>query len=129
MAKSNHESQNDFSSQPGHSYFDPGKTVHESFNILKHSLSVFKLFCYRVCGRLKMLTFKKYMSLSSGTKNPDPQAMNAKERLENLATSFGFTVVQITGDGNCFFRAVAFQLLQILKTSCQASLRIHIRIT
>ena len=54
--------------------------------------------------------------------------MNAEERLANLATSFGFTVVQITGDGNCFFRAVAFQLLQILLTSsCPESLRVHIR--
>ena len=137
MAKSNHESQNDFSSQPDHSYFDPGKTVRESFDILQHSLSIFKiilllksLWSTKDVNILKIpFLFQSIeTSLSSETKNPDPQAMNAKERLENLATSFGFTVVQITGDGNCFFRAVAFQLLQILLTSsCPESLRVHIR--
>ena len=137
MAKSNHESQNDFPSQLDHTYFDPGKTVRESFDILQHAISIFKiilllksLWSTKDVNVLKIpfLFQNVETSLSSGTINPDAQAMNAEERLANLATSFGFTVVQITGDGNCFFRAVAFQLLQILLTSsCPESLRVHIR--
>jgi hypothetical protein len=44
---------------------------------------------------------------------------NDKERLGNIASSFGFSILPVTGDGNCFFRAVAFQVLQILTSkSC-----------
>ena len=32
----------------------------------------------------------------------------------NIASSFGFSILPVTGDGICFFQAVAFQLLQFL---------------
>ena len=35
-------------------------------------------------------------------------------RLENVVSSFRFSIVPTDGDGNCFFTSVAFQLQQIL---------------
>ena len=37
--------------------------------------------------------------------------------LQRLANTWGYDVVNIAGDGNCFFTAVAFQLNQIMTTT------------
>ena len=51
----------------------------------------------------------------------------SRESLNNIANSFGFRILPVTGDGNCFFRAVAFQLLQILGLpSCHDNIVNHI---
>jgi hypothetical protein len=141
-AMSLHEiSDSDFSSHSDHSYFDTGRASHESFNILKYSLSLFKIILL-----LKSLWSSKEINLvkipflfqnietylssgsSSTMKKTDSSTMNDRERLGNIATSFGFTIIPITGDGNCFFRAVAFQLLQfLLSSSCPENLHIHLQ--
>ena len=37
-----------------------------------------------------------------------------KKRLTELASSWGFDIVEVTGDGNCLFAAVAMQLQQMM---------------
>ncbi|CAB3980735.1 Hypothetical predicted protein [Paramuricea clavata] len=111
-AMSLHEnSDSDYSSHSDHSYFDTGRSSHESFNILQYSLSLFKIILL-----LKSLWSSKEINLvkipflfqnietylssgsSSTTKKTDSSAMNDRERLGNIATSFGFTIIPITGD-------------------------------
>ena len=49
--------------------------------------------------------------------NNDKSSKNIEQtRLRDVANSFGFDIVQINGDGNCFFISVAFQLQQILSS-------------
>ena len=75
--------------------------MRESFDILQHSIPIFKIVLLLkslwstkdVVLKIPFLFQNVETSLSSGMKNPDAQAMNAEERLANLATSFGFTVV------------------------------------
>ena len=54
--------------------------------------------------------------------------MGVKEMLGNTGNSLGFTLIPITGDGNYFFTAVAFQLQQILMApSCPENIHIHLQ--
>ena len=145
-AKSLEEISNtDFSSQSDHIYFDTGKTVEESFSILQYSLSIFKiilllksLWSTKEINIVKVpflfQNIKTFLSTSSTTSLPnttekmDLSAMGVKERIGNTASSLGFTIIPIAGDGNCFFTAVAFQVLQILMSpSCPESFHIHLR--
>ena len=49
--------------------------------------------------------------------NPRPQ----DDTLEHIATSWGFNFVDIPGDGNCFFTAVAFHFHQLVSDSSSKS--------
>ena len=52
-----------------------------------------------------------------------------RERLGKIASSFGFSILPVTGDGNCFFRAVAFQILQILTSkSCPENISKNLQV-
>ena len=44
------------------------------------------------------------------------RSIDEHDRLHNMASSFGFDIVQTMGDGDCFFTSVSFQLLQILSS-------------
>ena len=57
--------------------------------------------------------------------SPIPQ----DDTLQHIATSWGFNVVDIPGDGNCFFTAVAFHGHQlILDSSTESSMvRNHLK--
>ena len=37
-----------------------------------------------------------------------------RKRLTELASTWGFDIVEVTGDGNCLFMAVAMQLQQMV---------------
>ena len=128
----------DFSSQSDHTYFDTGKTVEESFSILQYSLSIFKvvlllksLWSAKEINIVKIpflfQNIKTFLSTSSPGTNEKADSSAIKEILRNTANSLGFTIIPITGDGNCFFTAVAFQVLQILMApSCPENLHTHL---
>ena len=69
--------------------------------------------------RLKRLQVAKRNILSPDSPNKRSAAsrsIDEHDRLHNIASSFGFDIVQTMGDGNCFFTSVSFQLLQILSS-------------
>ena len=51
--------------------------------------------------------------------------MGVKERLGNTASSLGFTIIPITGDGNFFFTVAAFQVLRILMSPSSPERFVH----
>jgi hypothetical protein len=129
--------------QPDHTYsFDTATANHGYFSIVLYSLSIFKvillmkkLWSSKAANLMKIpflfnnlktylshKTTDNYAKSTATTDMPmatETSVRNDKERLGNIASSFGFSILPVTGDGNCFFRAVAFQVLQILTSkSC-----------
>ena len=129
--------------QPDHTYsFDTATANHGYFSIVLYSLSIFKvillmkkLWSSKAANLMKipflfnnLKTYLSHKTTDNYAKSTATTAMpmatetsvrNDKERLGNIASSFGFSILPVTGDGNCFFRAVAFQVLQILTSkSC-----------
>lgn len=69
---------------------------------------------------------QKRGGISSAFSMQTVETVGEVDRLQNLASSFGFSIIPVLGDGNCFFRAVAFQILQILALpSCPPLVREH----
>ena len=127
--------------QPDHTYsFDEATANNRYFSIMLYSLSIFKVILLMKklwsskAGMLMKIPFlfdgyKTYFShnptdnygkfTATTAMDTETSVRSDKERLANIASSFGFSILPVTGDGNCFFRAVAFQLLQILTSkSC-----------
>ena len=130
------------SSLPDHTYSCsvPNKTdrcliaiIDYSFSIYKVILTMKKLWSSKSENLLKIpflfQNFKTYLSsrIDCMENSPDMSEFEC-DRLQNLASSFGFSIVQVSGNGNCFFRAVAFQLSHILSSpSCPDILRNHMQ--
>ena len=47
--------------------------------------------------------------------------------MQSIATAFGLQIVPVSADGNCFFRSVAFQILQVMHFDCSAELSRHLQ--
>ncbi len=137
--------------QPDHTYsFDTATANHGYFSIVLHSLSIFKiillmkkLWSSKAANLMKIPflfnNFKTYLSQNTTDNHAKPTASTAmatetsirddRERLGEIASSFGFSILPVTGDGNCFFRAVAFQILQILTSkSCPENISKNLQV-
>ena len=93
--------------------------------ILQHALAIFKVMLLvknkwssRSINLLKIpflfQTAKEFMQCDVLNRETEVQCEGEHARLENVVSSFGFSIVPTDGDGNCFFTSVAFQLQQIL---------------
>ena len=110
------------------SQHDAIKIIDGYFCVLKHALSVFKimllvkqLWSSKAINLLKIpflaQNFKTYSSsnTTSGTTEDGEETscapVNEGVRSQHVARSFGFDILPVTGDGNCFFTAVSFQII------------------
>ncbi len=104
---------------------DPSLNTNSCAKILHHALAIFKMMLLvkskwssKLINLLKMpflfQNAKDFMHLDAS--NNEESFENEQTRLHDVANSFGFDIVQMNGDGNCFFTSVAFQLQQILSS-------------
>ena len=86
-----------------------------------------KLFNYK-----KMVTYVRPLQIKKSLENervPQAGTRNERERLTKLASTWGFDIVEVTGDGNCLFTAVALQLQQMMNLNAheQSLLMSHLK--
>jgi len=107
-------------------YSDPLLNTNSCAKILHHALALFKtMLLVKSKWSSKLFNLLKLPFLFENAKNiihldvstNDKAQENEQSRLREVANSFGFDIVEINGDGNCFFTSVAFQLQQILSSN------------
>ena len=65
----------------------------------------------------KFVTYVRPLKMNTSPQNdavPRKETRSERERLADLASTWGFGIAEVTGDGNCLFAAVALQLQQIM---------------
>ena len=111
--------------QPDHTYSFDTATAHNGyFSVVLYSLSIFKVILlmkklwsskFNEISKFNdnFNNFKTYLFHNTSDNYPkctattamatEASIKNDKERLVNIASSFGFSILPMTGDGNCFF--------------------------
>ena len=108
--------------------FKSQEDINTCVTILQHGLTIFKVMStVKELWSSKSINLLKIPFIFEYTRNilsPDSpnkrsaasRSIDEHDRLHNIASSFGFDIVQTMGDGDCFFTSVSFQLLQILSS-------------
>lgn len=111
------------------------KDEYDLLNFLKEGISLWRSseFMGQIVGRRKDV-FRRTIYTEGHHDNVQPTVEfqqdtglnDVEEEINSVATQWGLKVDRITGDGNCFFTAVAFQVSQMLSRSdLHASIRDH----
>lgn len=71
----------------------------------------------------KLITYVRPLKMRASpeidTVHNEAATTNERKRLTELASTWGFGIVEVTGDGNCLFTAVATQLQQMLSLNAR----------
>ena len=112
------------------------KEEYHLLNFLKEGLSLWRSseFMGQIVGKRKDV-FRRTCIFTDGHHDNVPPTIEfqqdtsvnvVEEEINSVATQWGLEVVRITGDGNCFFTSVAFQVSQMLsRPDLHASIRDH----
>ena len=78
--------------------------------------------------KLFTIPLKTKALMENETVAGDP-TKSERKRLTELASTWGFDIVEVTGDGNCLFIAVAMQLQQMMSLNAhnESLLMSHVR--
>ena len=94
------------------------KSAEKFLQMLQYGLSLFKIILIlQKSQEMKSFNFSKLPFMSRALLHARSLIETSERRsdINSQASSFGYNVEPVPGDGNCFFHAVSFQLLKLLK--------------
>ena len=94
------------------------KSAKQILQMLQYGLTLFKvILILQKSQEMKSFNFSKLPFMSRALLHARSLIETSERRsdINSQVSSFGYNVEPVPGDGNCFFHAVAFQLLKLLK--------------
>ena len=94
------------------------KSAEQILQMLQYGLSLFKvMLILEKSQEMKSFSFSKLLFMSRALLHVHSLIETSERRsdINSQVSSFWYNIEPVPGDGNCFFHAVSFQLLQLLK--------------
>ena len=94
------------------------KSAEQILQMLQYGLSLFKvMLILQKSQEMKSFNFSKLPFMSRALLQARSLIETSERRsdINSQVSSFGYNLEPVPGDGNCFFHAVSFQLLKLLK--------------